>query len=119
MAAISATAPAARVSAKADIATSSLAQTFTEDVAAADKRRQKHAQANIQGNSSNRNKMNAINREHAITRLGRACNYRNHDSPSPVHPSTELFEATIESIHGHAPVLSKCRKVVMCDGVLV
>ena len=38
-------------------------------------------------------------------------------SPSPVHPSTELLRATLASVRDHAPMLSRCRTVVVCAGV--
>ena len=37
-------------------------------------------------------------------------------SPSPVHPSCELILQVIDSMEHHAPALSACRTIIVCDG---
>ena len=40
-------------------------------------------------------------------------------SPSPMCPSTELIEAVLDSLVQHAPDVSACRLIVVCDGAKV
>ena len=37
-------------------------------------------------------------------------------SPSPLHPSTELLQTVLCSLRTHAPELTACRMLIVCDG---